>query len=307
MHPFWNWIVNFYPRWLAPNILTFTGFLCLIINFILLSVYDYSFYGYCFNRDDCLVENSLNLTSRHTYFQENLGLFSKVPLSVCTCIPSWLWFVSSICQFLSHHLGNLMFALDFNIRRNILKQNNIFFLYWLDGTDGKQARRTSSSSPLGELFDHGLDSWATLFLPVALFSIFGRSELFGVPTFRMYGLLWLILGSFIISHWEKYNTGILFLPWSYDLSQIVNIIYKQRFYGIQLQINWIIFFLWLWKKGMTILFFLTSIFGQDVWYFRIGDWTSTQLIEISIYGKFLFVCFFVFQLEKKFNILFIMV
>lgn len=97
------------------------------------------------------------------------------------------------------------------------------FLY-LDGTDGKQARRTGSSSPLGELFDHGLDSWATLFLPVALFSIFGRSELYGITVFQMYGFLWVILLTFMISHWEKYNTGVLFLPWSYDLSQIVYLI-----------------------------------------------------------------------------------
>lgn len=231
MHPFWNAIVNLYPRWLAPNVLTFTGFLCLIMNFILFSIYDYSFFGYCFDRNDCLAENSANLTARQDYYNENLSSFGKVPLHVCSCIPAWLWFVASICQFLSHHL---------------------------DGTDGKQARRTQSSSPLGELFDHGLDSWATLFLPVALFSIFGRSELFGLPTFRMYGIMWLIMGSFIISHWEKYNTGILFLPWSYDLSQI----------------------------GMTILFLLTSLFGQKVWYFHIGSYTSTQAIEIIIYGKF---------------------
>jgi phosphatidylglycerophosphate synthase len=35
---------------------------------------------------------------------------------------------------------------------------NIAFLFWyqtLDAIDGKQARRTNSSSPLGELFDHG--------------------------------------------------------------------------------------------------------------------------------------------------------
>jgi ethanolaminephosphotransferase len=28
----------------------------------------------------------------------------------------------------------------------------------LDGIDGKQARRTGSSNPLGELFDHGFDA-----------------------------------------------------------------------------------------------------------------------------------------------------
>lgn len=129
--------------------------------------------------------------------------------------------------------------------------------------DGKQARRTGSSSPLGELFDHGLDSWATLFLPVALFSIFGRNGEFGLSVSSMYGILWLILMCFIVSHWEKYNTGILFLPWSYDLSQI----------------------------GMTVLFFATWLLGQEVWFFRIeflGNLPSTKVIEIFIYSNILF-------------------
>lgn len=30
----------------------------------------------------------------------------------------------------------------------------------LDSIDGKQARRTGSSSPLGQLFDHGIDAYA---------------------------------------------------------------------------------------------------------------------------------------------------
>ena len=90
----------------------------------------------------------------------------------------------------------------------------------LDGTDGKQARRTKTSSALGELFDHGLDSWATLFLPVSLYSMIGRSA-FGATVLEMYFILWTIMAIFIISHWEKYNTGVLFLPWSYDLAQIV--------------------------------------------------------------------------------------
>lgn len=34
----------------------------------------------------------------------------------------------------------------------------LFVYQTLDATDGKQARRLSSSSPLGELFDHGCDS-----------------------------------------------------------------------------------------------------------------------------------------------------
>ncbi|MEQ2266683.1 hypothetical protein XENORESO_015469, partial [Xenotaenia resolanae] len=93
-----------------------------------------------------------------------------------------------------------------------------FLAYTLDGVDGKQARRTNSSTPLGELFDHGLDSWACIFFVATVYSIFGRGES-GVAVGTLYYLLWVVLFSFILSHWEKYNTGILFLPWGYDISQ----------------------------------------------------------------------------------------
>ncbi|GFW94151.1 ethanolaminephosphotransferase 1 [Trichonephila clavipes] len=43
MHPFWNLVVKLVPTWLAPNVLTFTGFLLTLLNAILLSVYDYNF------------------------------------------------------------------------------------------------------------------------------------------------------------------------------------------------------------------------------------------------------------------------
>lgn len=231
MQPFWNAIVNIYPKWLAPNVITFIGFNFLILQSFLFSIYDYSFYGYCFDRDNCLETNAVNLSINQQNFQDNLAAFDTVPSNVCSCIPRWLFCLIAVCQFLSHHL---------------------------DGTDGKQARRTGSSSPLGELFDHGLDSWATLFLPVALFSIYGRNGDFGLSVHSMYGILWLILLSFIVSHWEKYNTGIMFLPWSYDLSQL----------------------------GMTFLFFLTFLFGQEVWFFRIsflGNMPSTKVIEVIIY------------------------
>ena len=39
-----------------------------------------------------------------------------------------------------------------------------------------------SSTPLGELFDHGLDAWSCLFLPLALYSVFGRSEVYSGKT-----------------------------------------------------------------------------------------------------------------------------
>ena len=128
------------------------------------------------------------------------------------------------CLFVDHGrcisilIASSRFAFD--LFKCFKESKEIIFSFLKDGTDGKQARRTQTSSPLGELFDHGLDSWATLFLPVSLYSMFGRNE-FGASVLEMYFILWTIMGIFIISHWEKYNTGILFLPWSYDLAQIV--------------------------------------------------------------------------------------
>lgn len=102
-----------------------------------------------------------------------------------------------------------------------VQESSTFLSLFPDGVDGKQARRTNSSTPLGELFDHGLDSWACVYFVVTVYSTFGRGST-GVSVFVLYLLLWVVLFSFILSHWEKYNTGILFLPWGYDISQVVS-------------------------------------------------------------------------------------
>lgn len=39
-----------------------------------------------------------------------------------------------------------------------------FIYQTLDAVDGKQARKTKSSSPLGQLFDHGCDAFGTTFV-----------------------------------------------------------------------------------------------------------------------------------------------
>ncbi|TFK11356.1 V-type proton ATPase subunit d 2 [Platysternon megacephalum] len=91
----------------------------------------------------------------------------------------------------------------------------------IDSIDGKHARRTKSSSPLGELFDHGLDSWATSIFILSYFSICSRDNgKTGISVHTMYISLSIVLLNFMFSHWEKYNTGVLFLPWGYDLSQV---------------------------------------------------------------------------------------
>lgn len=112
----------------------------------------------------------------------------------------------------------------------------IILIYITDGIDGKQARRIGLSGPLGELFDHGLDSFTAPLIPVCLYSIFGRG-IGSVPPLRFYYVVWTVLFSFYASHWEKYNTGVLYLPWGYD------------------------FGMW----GSTIMFFTTWIWTFKMW------------------------------------------
>ena len=100
-----------------------------------------------------------------------------------------------------------------------------------------QARRTDTSSPLGELFDHGCDAWATVFICGTFYSVFGRDlDGYSISELRMYGILWSIFLSFHLSHWEKYLTGVMYLPWSYDFSML----------------------------GGTILYLVTSVAGYQV-------------------------------------------
>lgn len=60
------------------------------------------------------------------------GFASSTGYEGTTPIPNWFWLMAAV---------------------------NIFLAYTLDGIDGKQARRIGLSGPLGELFDHGLDSY----------------------------------------------------------------------------------------------------------------------------------------------------
>ncbi|KAG7460800.1 hypothetical protein MATL_G00202730 [Megalops atlanticus] len=196
MHPFWNSLVKIFPTWLAPNLITFTGFMFLVLNFLMLAFYDFDFYA---------------SAPGHVH------------------VPSWVWIAAGLFNFLA---------------------------YTLDGVDGKQARRTNSSTPLGELFDHGLDSWACIFFVATVYSIFGRGET-GVDVATLYYILWVVLFSFILSHWEKYNTGVLFLPWGYDISQVT----------------------------ISIVYIVTAVVGVETWYTPIvWNFHYRDLFTVMILG-----------------------
>jgi len=115
---------TFLPRWLAPNVVTFSGFVAIMISFVLMLWYSPELDGKC---------------------------------------PSW-WYAFT---FMS-----------------------CFFYQTMDGCDGKQARATKTGSPLGELFDHGVDALVT---PIYVaFTI----ELQGFGIKNPIGLLAILLSQF---------------------------------------------------------------------------------------------------------------
>jgi len=195
MHPFWNQCVKLIPLWVAPNLLTFSGFMLTVINYLLIAFYDYGF------KAATQIEN--------------------YP------IPKWVFLVASI---------------------------NVFVAYTLDGIDGKQARRTGTSTPLGELFDHGLDSYSSLFIMIYLFSLFGVHDL---PVMRMQFMTFCVYMNFYLSHFEKYNTKVMFLPWGYD------------------------FVMW----GCALALFVAYVFGPSIYVTPIFGFTPTFLVEILLYSS----------------------
>ena len=138
--PYWNACVKLFPMWMAPNLITFIGFLLMLSTLVVLVLHD---------------------------------------PHLSNMAPSWTYIYYSICLWIYSTLDNI---------------------------DGKQARRTNSSSPLGELFDHGCDSLnATIMaiLQAAAFGI-GHSHLYFVSLFFA---LW----GFYLPTWEEYHTGTLYL------------------------------------------------------------------------------------------------
>jgi ethanolaminephosphotransferase len=77
----------------------------------------------------------------------------------------------------------------------------------LDSADGKQARKTNNSSPLGLMFDHGADIVNTVLLSISLSALVGIGHSWHFP------LLYIILTTgFFFNTLEEYYSGSLNLP-----------------------------------------------------------------------------------------------
>jgi len=110
----------------------------------------------------------------------------------------------------------------------------IFIYQTLDAIDGKQARRTGSSSPLGELFDHGCDSLSTVFVALAACLTVGL----GAEPWWMFFQCFTGFTLFYCAHWQTYVSGTL------------------RFGKVDVTEA---------QFGIITLHMITFFFGRDVW------------------------------------------
>ena len=83
---------------------------------------------------------------------------------------------------------------------------SIMIYQTLDNMDGKQARRTGTSSAHGMLFDHGCDAVQ------AGVSAFSMANVLGVGWAGVYLLSWCTFLPFYFMSWEQLHTGRMYLP-----------------------------------------------------------------------------------------------
>lgn len=129
----------------------------------------------------------------------------------------------------------------------------LLFLYQtFDAVDGKQARRTNSSSPLGELFDHGCDALACTLEALA----FGSTSMCGRSTFW-----WLVMSTvtFYGATWENYFTHTLTLPVVNGPTEGLMLIYLAHFFTAIVGAEW-----WVQLFGKSLPFLNWLPFLADI-------------------------------------------
>eukprot|EP00746_Dinoflagellata_sp_MGD_P129575 gnl/MRDRNA2_/MRDRNA2_63723_c0_seq1.p1 gnl/MRDRNA2_/MRDRNA2_63723_c0~~gnl/MRDRNA2_/MRDRNA2_63723_c0_seq1.p1 ORF type:complete len:434 (+),score=56.31 gnl/MRDRNA2_/MRDRNA2_63723_c0_seq1:74-1375(+) len=135
---FWTPLVEYLPKWIAPNAVTVLGLILQVVGFAAVAYHCPDFHNPA---------------------------------------PKWAYLLATL---------------------------SIFGYQTLDALDGKQARRTGSSSPLGQLFDHGCDSVVTIFLGMltAMCLHLGFSV-------RCVTFVFCMLLPFWMAQWSEYHAHVL--------------------------------------------------------------------------------------------------
>lgn len=184
LNPYWSWLVTLFPKSMAPNAITLLGLFCVFVNFSTLLYYNPTL---ACGPKPLHVSKGGPWSPMFTPPVSDVGTFSgwaswfgfATSSEYDQCAPRWLYFTFAV---------------------------GLFVYQSLDAIDGKQARRTGTSGPLGELFDHGCDALNTTLEVILTASALNL------------GLCWWTVASlvatnanFYLTTWEEYHTGNLYL------------------------------------------------------------------------------------------------
>ncbi|KAA8532796.1 hypothetical protein F0562_032829 [Nyssa sinensis] len=156
----------------------------------------------------------------------------------------------------------------------------LLFLYQtFDAIDGKQARRTNSSSPLGELFDHGCDALGCALEALA----FGSTAMCGRTTFWF----WVISAvPFYCATWEHYFTNTLILPAINGPTEGLVLIYVSHFFTAIVGAEW-----WAQQFGKSLPFlswvpFLSEIPTYKAVLFLMIAFAVIPTVSFNVYNVY---------------------
>nr|CAD7600023.1 unnamed protein product [Timema genevievae] len=171
-----------------------------------------------FYREKLLSPTQLKRLGEHKYSYSSSSLLDPF------LQPYWNWLVSKVPPWLAPNLITVV-GLIINILTTLILvwfspdargeaprwaclicALGLFVYQSLDAIDGKQARLTGTSTPLGELFDHGCDSISTAVF-VAL-SACVAVQLGHYPAW-MFFQCFCAMTLFYCAHWQTYVSGTL--------------------------------------------------------------------------------------------------
>jgi len=92
-------------------------------------------------------------------------------------LPRWVYIFTAVCQFIYQTM---------------------------DAVDGKRARNAKASSPLGQLFDHGCDSFSMTFIILSMCQTVRLG-----PTTELLFFTGLLQLGFYVANWGEYHSGVL--------------------------------------------------------------------------------------------------
>ncbi|CAH1239077.1 CEPT1 [Branchiostoma lanceolatum] len=143
LQPFWDWLEERVPLWVAPNLITLLGLIFDMVPSLLLMYY--------------------SPTAREE-------------------APAWVYLLVALGVFLYHTLDHI---------------------------DGKQARRTGSATPLGNIFDHGCDAISVVLSTIAILCAMKMGEEPGLMFLSLINLAFF----FYCFNWGQYLTGRFSYGW----------------------------------------------------------------------------------------------